>query len=295
VGDGLCDCCDGSDEAPGVCTSVCEALAAEARRADAARREAWEKGSKLRQVRRGALPSRAWPSLMTWPLPPPLPQERVAQAAEQATSRMARHAEALDRKRKLESEQSGLLKQLVDAERRESARQAEVDAEYALMRERGEADAQERAFAKLDLNGDGAVSSDDLRRQIGELSHALKAIVDQDKDGTVSEPELLSVLDLDGSGDVAAHEDALSRADFIEYVWPMLEEAFVIKREVPDDLRLLTEAAAAARDAVTKVNQSVTRVSDELSKLVRAARVDRTSRPLAHCDTGSGRQHRFWH
>jgi len=45
VEDGVCDCCDGSDEAPGLCTNACEELAAESRAARAEEIRLLEQGA----------------------------------------------------------------------------------------------------------------------------------------------------------------------------------------------------------------------------------------------------------
>jgi hypothetical protein len=48
VNDGICDCCDGADELPGVCPDICDKVLAEEREARAKLKADYETGSKIR-------------------------------------------------------------------------------------------------------------------------------------------------------------------------------------------------------------------------------------------------------
>jgi protein kinase C substrate 80K-H len=52
VNDGLCEseCCDGSDEAPGICPNVCHVVGEEVRRAQEADRKLRHTGGKIRST-----------------------------------------------------------------------------------------------------------------------------------------------------------------------------------------------------------------------------------------------------
>ena len=197
VNDGICDCCDGSDEwgTETQCHNTCEEIG----------RQAAEERNRERRKQQEGFQKR---------------QEYV----QRGTEKRKEKEEELVRLRT----DHGLLETEVDALRQDKeevdepankAKEAHKEQWEKVKEEKKAAQAEAKArlcFDKLDDNGDGSVTQQELR------AHSQ---LDNDSDGVVGEEEARQYLD---------NKDAVSFEDFKEYVWDIIgNKCFVVPAPEP--------------------------------------------------------------
>ena len=193
VNDGICDCCDGSDEwdSRATCSDTCKEMGEKAAQEQRRLQELHEQGNQKRL-------------------------EYVAQGREKVEEARRKLAEKEPELETLQSEVDALRTAKEAAEEPEKAAKDEHrqrwEEEKEKRKEAKRVEAANIGFQELDTNSDGYVSVEELRARV-EL--------DDDKDGEVSEAEALEYLD---------NQQSVNFDTFLANIWDVVADKCTFKK-----------------------------------------------------------------
>ncbi|EGD76348.1 hypothetical protein PTSG_01048 [Salpingoeca rosetta] len=231
VNDGVCDCCDGTDEYNGLilCENTCEE----------AGRAAREEAERMRRVQREGFAQK---------------QTLIQQGQQAKQEKAARKAQLEQEVEEVARKVDDLEQKKMDVETPEREAKEKFDATWKETVAAQANRAKRWLFDLLDINKDAVITLEEAKQH---------PEFDEDKDGAVSEEELMSVFDDDDDSALSDEEAQVTFEFFTESIYPDIKSRFseregavkehtdADKPPYDEDIQALISAAEEARQAFT--------------------------------------------